>query len=107
MNMAKVRELVDRWIDERLEIDGDVNVRAGKGNDAFQAIIAAIAKPDSEAVTDSGEALGDFIEWLKEQKDGGFVEPYQWSSAMKQSGFEREKNGNDWVIRGVKLKEEE
>ena len=50
MNMTDVGKLVDRWLDERVEIDGTVNVRASKGNDAFEAIIAAIAKPDSESV---------------------------------------------------------
>ena len=104
MNMTKVRELVNRWLAERVEIDGDVNVLGGKGNDAFQAMMASITKPDSESVTNNYVALSNFIEWVKEQKDGGFVEPYQWSSAMKQRGFKLEQGGSDWVIRGVKLK---
>ena len=104
--MTKVRKLVDRWLAERVEIDGEVNVLGGKGNDAFQAVMPSITKPDSESVIKANDGFGNFIEWIKEQKDGGFVEPYQWSSAMKQSGFERKKDGNDWVIRGIKLKKE-
>ncbi len=102
--MTDVGKLVDRWLDERVEIDGTVNVRASKGNDAFEAIIAAIAKPDSESVTNSGEALGDFIEWKKDQKDSGFVEPKQFTSAMKQRGFITEKRGSGWVIPRIELK---
>jgi hypothetical protein len=70
MNMTDVREFVKRWIDEKVEID-------------------------SGAVTNSGAALGDFIEWLKNQKDWGFVRPDQWSSAMKQKGFDQEKDSDD------------
>ena len=106
MNMADVRKLVDRWLDERVEIDGTANVRAGKGDDIFQAIDAAIAKPETESVTNSSEALGDFIEWKKDQADSGFVEPRQFSSAMNQRGFNAEKRDGDWVIPRIKLKED-
>jgi len=81
MNMADVRNLVGCWIDERVERDSGV-------------------------VTNSGAALGDFIEWLKNQEDWGFVQPDQWSFAMKQKGFDPEKDGDEWIIRGIKLKED-
>jgi len=107
MNMADVRKLVDRWLDERVEIDGEFNVRGGDGgSEAFKAISASLAKPETESVTNSGEALGDFIEWKKDQADSGFVEPKQFSSAMKQRGFNAEKRDGDWVIPRIKLKED-
>ena len=104
MNTTNVRELVERWLDERVEIDGDVNVPPGKGDDAFQAMLASIAKPDSQVVTSSYDAFGDFIEWLKDQQKWTVIYPTQWRSAMKQIGFEQEKRGDDWVIRGIRLK---
>jgi hypothetical protein len=57
-------------------------------------------------VTNSGEALGDFIEWKKGQKDSSFVEPNQFTSAMNQRGFKQEKRGDDWVYPRIKLKNE-
>ena len=78
--MTKVRELVDRWIDERVEID-------------------------RVAVTTSQNAFEDFIEWLKIQKDrGDGVTTYQFSSAMKYKGFEEKYVGSYWEFPGIKLK---
>jgi hypothetical protein len=57
-------------------------------------------------VTNSDEAFGDFIEWKKDQKESGFVEPNQFTSAMKQRGFKAEKRGSDWIIPRIKLKDE-
>ena len=80
MNMAKVRELVDRWIDERVE-------------------------RDSGAVTSSYDAFGDFLEWWQVQEDrGDGVAPYQFGNAMKQLGVDQKNVDSDWVIPGIKLK---
>jgi hypothetical protein len=56
----------------------------------------------------TNDGWDDFFEWLKKQEDRrGPVYARDWSSAMKQRGFKPEQDGNDWVIRGIKLKEEE
>lgn len=80
MKIHEAKKLVKRWIDERVEID-------------------------IGAVTSSYEAFGDFLEWLKVQSDrGDGVARYQFDSAMKNKDFEQERDGSDWVIRGIKLK---
>ncbi len=80
MNMKEVKEFVERWFDERVEID-------------------------SVAVTASDNAFEDFIEWLKIQKDrGDGVTTYQFSSAMKYKGFEEKYVGSYWEFPGIKLK---
>ncbi len=81
MKIHKAKELVKRWIDERVEID-------------------------SGAVTSSYEAFGDFLEWLRGQSDrGDGVARYQFDSAMKNNDFEQERDDEGWfIIRGLKLK---
>jgi hypothetical protein len=104
VNREDIKELVERWLDERVEIDSVANVEPGKGDDDFQAIIASVARLDSEVVTSSYEAFGDFIEWLKEQEEWAFISLPKWASAMEQIGFEQENDGSDRVIRGISLK---
>lgn len=80
MKIHEAKKLVKRWIGERVEIE-------------------------SGAVTSSYEAFGDFLEWLKVQSDrGDGIARYQFDSAMKKEDFEQERDGSDWVIRGIKLK---
>jgi hypothetical protein len=79
--MKEVKEFVDRWFEERVEVD-------------------------SEVVTNSYDALSDFFDWLTGQTKWEVVGPAQWGSAMKHKGFKQEKSGDDWVIQGIRLKGE-
>ena len=84
MNMADVREVVGCWLEERVER----------------------VERDSEPVTNSYEAFGDFIKWRKENEEWEIVERHQWDSAMEQRGFEQKYEGGERVIPGIKLKDE-
>ena len=80
MNLTKVRELVERWLEEKVEIDnGDV--------------------------TTSHNGSVNLIKWLKGRKghkDG--VPSYKFGSAMKQIGFEQEHGDSGWFCPGIRLK---
>ena len=80
MKIHEAKELVERWIDERVEIH-------------------------SEVVTSSNDAFGDFLKWMKRQRNrGGGVTVNQFDSAMKNNDFEQEYDGSNMVVRGIKLK---
>jgi hypothetical protein len=80
VRIHEAKKLVKRWLAERVEID-------------------------SSAATTSYSAFGDFLEWLKLQSDhGDGVARYQFDSAMKNNDVEQERDGSDWIIRGIKLK---
>jgi hypothetical protein len=68
VKIHEAKELVERWIDERVEID-------------------------SEVVTSSYDAFGDFLKWIQRQRGrGGGVTVDQFDSAMKNNDFDLARN---------------
>ena len=80
MSMTDVKRLVSRWFDERVEIKNGATLKTTDGRD-------------------------DFLKWLKGQRDRGDIAGYQWRRAMEQKRFNLEKDGRDWLLHGIKLKQ--
>ena len=82
MAMKEIKQLVRRWVNERVVSENDAEM-------------------------DSHVALGDFYDWLRDQEDAERVDAPQWGSAMKQMGFPQtraENKDKQWVVKGIELK---
>lgn len=77
------RGLVARWLKENVEIDSDAKTR-------------------------KNEAFRNFLEWVETQGElSSSPTPLQFDLAIKDNGFEQDRDINGWfIIRGIKLKDD-
>ncbi len=77
------RALVERWLEESVEID-------------------------SEAKTRKNEAFRNFLEWVETQGElSSSPTPLQFDLGIRDNGFEQDRDINGWfIIRGIKLKDD-